>query len=123
MIKRSVIAILALAGAALSAGVAWAHHGWSWTTGESIELVGVIEAARLGNPHGVLDVDVDGVTWNVEVGQPWRNERAGLKDDDLAEGVKVRLVGEPSKNPEEKRLKVVKLYIGDVEYVLYAERV
>ncbi len=123
MIKRSALAILALIVAALSAGAASAHHGWSWTTGESIELVGVIKEARLGNPHGVLDVDVKGVLWTVEVGQPWRNERAGLKDGDLAEGVNVRFVGEPSKDPEEKRLKVVKLYIGDAEHVLYPERV
>ncbi|MEQ8748193.1 MAG: DUF6152 family protein [Amphiplicatus sp.] len=123
MLKRSFITMLALIVAALSAGSASAHHGWSWTTGESIELIGVIEKARLGNPHGVLDVDVDGVLWTVEVGQPWRNERAGLKDGDLAEGVKVRFVGEPSKNPEEKRLKVVTLYIGDAEHILYPERV
>jgi hypothetical protein len=24
--------------------------------------------------------------WTIEVGQPWRNERAGLKDGDLSEG-------------------------------------
>ena len=38
-------------------GVAWAHHGWSWTTGGNIELTGIIKTAKLGNPHGVLTVD------------------------------------------------------------------
>ena len=87
------IAILALAGLTPT-GAALAHHGWAWTTGENIELVGVIQEARLGNPHGILEVDVEGDTWIVEVGQPWRNERAGLKDGDLAPGVEIRAIGE-----------------------------
>lgn len=36
---------------------------------------------QLGNLHGVLTVDVDGEDWTVEVGQPWRNERAGMSLD------------------------------------------
>ena len=38
---------------------------------------------QLGNPHGVLTADVDREDRTVEVGQPWRNERAGLTDDRL----------------------------------------
>ncbi len=99
-----------------------AHHGWSWTTGDNIELTGVITKVRLGNPHGRLEVDVNGETWTVEVGQPWRNKQAGLKDGDLAEGVEIRVIGEPSEDVAEKRLKVERLYLGDREYVLYPER-
>lgn len=106
----------------LQAGTALAHHGWAWTTGGNIELTGIITSAKLGNPHGVLKVDLDGETWEVVVGQPWRNERAGLKDGDLAEGVEIRAIGEPSSNIEEKLLKVERLFIGDQEYVLYPER-
>ncbi|MDH3663681.1 MAG: hypothetical protein OEU92_27320, partial [Alphaproteobacteria bacterium] len=65
------------------AGAAFAHHGWSWTTGGNIELIGLIVEASLGMPHGTLKVDAEGDVWTVEVGQPWRNERAGLKDGDL----------------------------------------
>ena len=106
----------------LPAGLALAHHGWSWTTGGNIELTGVIASARLGNPHGVLEVDVEGETWTVEVGQPWRNERAGLKKGDLAEGVEIRAIGQPSADPSEKRMKVERLYLGDREYILYPNR-
>lgn len=106
----------------LQALPAAAHHGWSWTTGGNIELIGVIKAVNLGNPHGVLTVDVEGEEWTVEVGQPWRNERSGLKEGDLAEGVEIRAVGEPAAEASEKRLKVEKLYIGDQEYVLYPGR-
>src|SRR5688572_21690852 len=104
------------------ASPATAHHGWSWTTGGNIDLTGVITSAQLGNPHGVLKVDVEGEEWTVEVGQPWRNQRAGLKDGDLAEGVEIRVIGEPSADAANKRLKVERLYLGDKTYDLYPER-
>ena len=99
-----------------------AHHGWSWTTGGNIDLTGIIKAVRLGNPHGILTIDVEGDEWRAEVGQPWRNERAGLKDGDLAEGVEIRLIGEPSDDVSERRVKVERLFLGKREYILYPER-
>ena len=80
-------AILAL-GLTIQASAAISHHGWSWTTGENMELTGVIREVRLGNPHGILKVEVDGKLWTIEVGQPWRNARAGLKDGDLSEALR-----------------------------------
>ena len=121
MLKNPYAALLAL-GLIVPAGAALAHHGWAWTTGDNVELIGVIEEARLGNPHGLLDVGVDGETWTVEVGQPWRNERAGLKDGDLAPGVEIRAIGEPAADPAEKRLKAERLFLGEREFILYPER-
>jgi hypothetical protein len=112
----------ALGAALLLPGAALAHHGWAWTTGENIELTGTITEVRLGNPHGELDLDVDGTLWTVEVGQPWRNSRAGLEDGDLAEGVVVTVSGEPSADPDEKLLKVERLWIDGVEHELYPDR-
>ncbi|MDX2259351.1 MAG: DUF6152 family protein [Hyphomicrobiaceae bacterium] len=108
--------------AMLAAPAARAHHGWAWTTGKSIELSGTITAVKLGNPHGVITVDVGGTSWSAEVGQPWRNAEAGIKDGDLAPGVAVRIVGEPSADPNEKRIKVVRLYLGAKEHILYSDR-
>ena len=99
-----------------------AHHGWAWTTGKNIELSGTIVETKLGNPHGILKVDVDGTVWTVEVGQPWRNERAGLKDGDLVKGVTLKVSGEPAADPADKRLKAERLYLGDREFVLYSDR-
>ena len=99
-----------------------AHHGWSWTTGGNIELIGIIKTVRLGNPHGILEVDAEGEVWTVEVGQPWRNERAGLKDGDLAVGVEIRAIGQPSADLSDRRLKVERLYLGDEEFNLYPNR-
>ena len=107
---------------ALAPALAFAHHGWSWTTGENVEVTGVIREADLGMPHGVLRLDVEGEVWTVEVGQPWRNERAGLADGDLAPGVEVRIEGEPAADISERRVKAERLWIGDRAYELYPER-
>jgi hypothetical protein len=119
-----VVAVVAIAATAIGwpAEQALAHHGWAWTTGENVEMTGVIKEVNLGNPHGILKVEIKGELWTVEVGQPWRNANAGLKDGDLAEGVEIRLIGEPSADASEKRLKVERLFIGDREYVLYPDR-
>lgn len=112
----------ALAALLLLPLAAHAHHGWSWTTGGNIQVTGIIVDAKLGNPHGVLVIDVDGERWTVEVGQPWRNQRAGLKDGDLAPGVELKVEGEPSANLEDRLLKVERLWIGANRYELYPGR-
>lgn len=116
-----LLATLLVLGLALP-GLARAHHGWAWTTGGNIELTGVITEVALGNPHGILTVDVDGEAWRVEVGQPWRNAEAGLEDGDLAPGVEIRIVGEPSADIGERLLKAERLYLGEREYLLYPGR-
>jgi hypothetical protein len=90
-----------------------AHHGWNWTTGGNIDLTGVIQSARLGNPHGVVTVDADGEVWTVEVGQPWRNERAGLEDKDFAVGNEMRFIGEPAADQSKKLLKAERIYFKE----------
>jgi hypothetical protein len=112
-------------GAVLTAGtarVALAHHGWRWTEDGNFELTGVITEARLGNPHGILEVDAEGEAWIVEVGQPWRNERAGLTDDMLAPGVEITASGGRSADHDENRMKAERLTIAGTLYELYPER-
>ena len=121
MTRLLFIAALALGLMAPTGGVL-AHHGWSWTSGGNIDLTGIIRTVRLGNPHGVLKVDVEDEEWTVEVGQPWRNERAGLEDGDLAEGVEIRVIGEPAADVSERRIKVERLFLREREYILYPER-
>jgi hypothetical protein len=120
--KTSLLTAIFALGLAVHANAVLAHHGWSWTTGENMELTGIIKEVKLGNPHGILGVEVDGEMWTVEVGQPWRNARAGLKDSDLSEGVQIRVIGEPSADKSERRLKVERLFLGDREYILYRDR-
>jgi len=120
--RKIWLSVLSLAAGLAVAGTAAAHHGWAWTTGENKELTGVVEEARLGNPHGDVMLNVDGTVWTVEVGQPWRNDRAGVKEGDIAPGVEMRVIGEPSADPDETRLKVERFFIGDREYILYPGR-
>lgn len=103
-------------------GAAMAHHGWAWTTGRNIEVTGKVIEAKLGNPHGVVTLDAKGTRWTVEVGQPWRNERAGLKDGDFAPGTALRISGEPSAEPGRKLIKAERIFIGDRRFDLYPER-
>ncbi|MGR3780473.1 MAG: DUF6152 family protein [Albimonas sp.] len=113
---------LAAALVAALALPALAHHGWRWTTGDNIELTGVIREADLGNPHGVLTVEAGDETWTVEVGQPWRNERAGLTEAMLAPGVEATFIGEPSADLEDRLMKAERIRIGERMHELYPER-
>ena len=99
-----------------------AHHGWTWAEDVNSELTGTIVAAKLGNPHGELTMAVDGANWIVEVGQPWRNERAGLKDAMLVKGVKLTVSGHKHSDPKKKVFKAERLVIDGKTFDLYPDR-
>jgi hypothetical protein len=117
--RRTILAGLVT----LAATSALAHHGWRWTDGGDFELTGVVVEARLGNPHGVLTIDADGEMWIAEVGQPWRNQRAGLSDAMMAPGKELTILGERSGDPNELRMKAEVVIVDGVRHVLYPERV
>lgn len=117
-IAAGLAALLVLAPVA---SPSFAHHGWNWAEPENSELTGVIRAVRLGNPHGELTLDVKGEQWIAEVGQPWRNQRAGLKDDMLVEGVRVTIRGHKSARGEPV-IKAERVLIDDQTYDLYPGR-
>jgi hypothetical protein len=118
--RRQFLAAGALA--ALLPASAYAHHGWAWAEDEEFTLSGVIRGARLGNPHGELDVEAADGMWIAEIGQPWRNERAGLTDGMLAPGVEVTLEGHRSRNPDEKVMKAERVIIAGTLHDLYPDR-
>jgi hypothetical protein len=122
MTRRLACAALALAGTALFMTRGLAHHGWEWAEGEKFELTGVITAAQLGNPHGVLTVSAKNETWTVEVGQPWRNERAGLKDAMLVKGVEATFQGHRAKDKSKRVMKAERVIIKGKLYNLYPDR-
>jgi hypothetical protein len=121
MRSRSFIPALGLL-AALAAPPVLAHHGWLWAEQEEFELTGVVREARLGNPHGLLEVESKGEVWTVEVGQPWRNEQAGLTDAMLAPGVELTAHGHRSSDPARKLMKAERIEIGGTRYDLYPDR-
>ena len=78
--------------------------------------------ARLGNPHGELDVEAADGVWVAEIGQPWRNERAGLTDDLLVPGLAMTLEGHRSRNPDERLMKAERVIIAGRLHDLYPDR-
>jgi hypothetical protein len=112
---------IAVAGAILPLRLQ-AHHGWGWATDEEFELTGKVTKVKLGNPHGELGLDANGEAWLVEIGQPWRNERAGLTEELLAIGTEVTVHGHRSIDPDEKLMKAERLIIAGKDYNLYPDR-
>ena len=123
MSRRSVlVGVLAGFGLVGVFGPALAHHGWRWTEDGNFEVFGVITSAQLGNPHGVLMLDVDGEVWRVEIGSPSRNARAGLEDGLLTVGRDILISGQRSADEGELRVKAERVYLDGVEYNLYPDR-
>lgn len=119
---RTWLAGLALVVGAVAMQGALAHHGWGWATGEEFEVTGTITEVRLGNPHGELTLDVAGEPWVVEVGQPWRNERAGLTADLLTAGRTLTVHGHRSARAGERLVKAERVVIDGRSYDLYPNR-
>ena len=125
MDRRDFLRVTALAGAGmtvLGASAALAHHGWAWATDENFEITGTITAVKLGNPHGELTLDAKGEKWTIEIGQPWRNERAGLTKALLKTGTEVTILGKRAKDPKLKVAKAERVTIAGKNYDLYPER-
>jgi hypothetical protein len=122
--RRQIILGLAAAGLApgLVPAAARAHHGWAWAEDEEFTLEGVIRAVRLGNPHGELDVEATDGLWTAEIGQPYRNERAGLTEDLLVPGTEVTLEGHRSRDHDERLMKAERVIIAGKLYDLYPDR-
>jgi len=122
MIHRRQI-VLGLAAAPLLAPVAArAHHGWDWAEDEEFTLTGVIRAVRLGNPHGELDLEAADGLWTAEIGQPYRNDRAGLTEATLAPGTEATVEGHRSRDPNVRLIKAERIIIAGKLYDLYPDR-
>ena len=116
--RRGILAV----AMALTASAALAHHGWRWTDGDQFELTGTIVHADLGNPHGVLSIDAGEEVWAAEVGQPWRNDRAGLTDEMMSVGREITVIGERATDPEQLRMKAEVVVVDGTRHVLYPDR-
>jgi hypothetical protein len=101
---------------------ALAHHGWGWATDEEFEISGKITQVKLGNPHGEVTLDVQGEKWLIEVGQPWRNERAGLTPALLSIGRMITVHGHRSAKESEKLVKAERVVIDGKSHDLYPDR-
>jgi hypothetical protein len=99
-----------------------AHHGWGWATGEEFELAGTVKNVRHGNPHGIMRLATPSGEWTVEIGQPWRNEQAGLTPQLLRPGTRLLVHGHRSARKGERLMKAERIVIGGKSYNLYPDR-
>ncbi len=113
---------LAAVSLALVWTVALAHHGWRWTENGQFELVGIIEKATLGAPHGTLVIDAEGEKWTAVVGHPDRNKKAGLEPADFKVGAEITVLGQRSTDPKSKQVKAITVVLAGKVYDLYPSR-
>ena len=98
------------------------HHGWAWATDEEFELGGTVKHVRHGNPHGIMLLTTSSGEWTVEIGQPWRNESAGLTPQLLRPGTKLLIHGHRSARKGERLMKAERIVIAGKSYNLYPDR-
>lgn len=116
------LSLCALFSALVLAQSSSAHHGWGWATAEEFQITGEITAVRLGNPHGEVTLNVNGESWVIEVGQPWRNDNAGLKPELLAKKQVITAHGHRSAKKGERLMKAERMVINGKSYNLYPDR-
>jgi len=122
--RRRLFLALALSAVITVIGVsqAFAHHGWRWAEDGEFVIRGYVVSAKLGNPHGLVTLDVNGEEWTIEVGQPWRNDRAGLTNEMFAKGADMTARGHRSKDAKDRRVKAERLVFDGKIYDLYPDR-
>ncbi len=95
MLNRRNFTLAALATAAAASPVL-AHHGYMrWDTENPITLSGWISKELDGFPHWEIDMRVDNVDWEVDVGDQFVLKKAGFKQGgkEFAFGRKITVEG------------------------------
>lgn len=71
-----------------------AHHGWTgYDEKNSLTLTGTVKASEYSNPHGFVELDVDGKVWHVVLAPTSRMQARGLTREMLKTGMKATVVG------------------------------
>lgn len=121
MRQISLLVAAALLGLLATTPIA-AHHGWAWATNEEFVLSGTVRSVRHGNPHGTMVLATKSGSWTVEIGQPWRNEAAGLSPSVLKQGTKLVVHGHRSAKKGQRLMKAERIVIGGKSFNLYPDR-
>lgn len=103
---------------------AYAHHGWSWAEADQVELSGMIREISMAPPHPTLQVETqnDGV-WRVELGNPRLTQRSGFVEGVAKVGDPIVALGNRSLDPNEKRMKAVRITVAGKVYDIYPDRI
>jgi hypothetical protein len=108
------LAAMLIAGASLFGVNAWAHHSFAATYFEDkkVTIEGELVQFLYRNPHSFVHVEVkdangEMVRWAVEWGAGGQLGRQGVTRETLKPGDHVIVVGNPGRNPEDHRLRMV----------------
>jgi len=97
--------IAVIAGIALAAGAAFAHHGWgSYDASKPVTVSGPIETSKFENPHATITVKGNDKVWTVTLAPTSRMSSRGATAQVIAAGKTVSAYGYPSTaTPDEMR--------------------
>ena len=111
--KRTMFAVVLVAGLFVSGEALFAHHSFAATykEGETQKIEGTVVQFLFRNPHSFLHVDAPdekGVmqTWAIEWGAGGQLGRQGVTRDSLKPGDHIIVTGQPGRNPEDHRLRL-----------------
>ena len=114
--KRALLALVITAGAIVSGGRALAHHSFAATYFEdkTQKVEGNLVQFLYRNPHSFVHVegpDDKGVMqrWAIEWGAGGQLGRQGVTRETLKPGDHVVIVGNPGRNPDDHRLRMVNI--------------
>ncbi len=114
--KRALLALVITAGAIVSGGRALAHHSFAATYFEdkTQKVEGNLVQFLYRNPHSFVHVegpDEKGVMqrWAIEWGAGGQLGRQGVTRETLKPGDHVVIVGNPGRNPDDHRLRMVNI--------------
>ena len=97
--------IAVIAGVALAAGAAVAHHGWgSYDAAKPVTVAGPIQTSKYENPHATVTVRGEGKVWTVTLAPTSRMSSRGVSAQMIAVGKSISAYGYPSTaTPDEMR--------------------
>lgn len=114
--KRLLLALVIAAAAIVSSGRAFAHHSFAATYFEdkTQKIQGKLVQFLFRNPHSFVQVEAEdehGVMqrWAIEWGAGGQLGRQGVTRDTLKPGDEVIITGNPGRNPEDHRLRMVNI--------------
>jgi hypothetical protein len=117
--------ILACSAAALLSSQALSHHSFfgRFDTGNVMYLEGEVTRVQWRNPHAhiflkVTNIDGSVTDWDMESGSPTLMFRAGIPNDAIQQGMKIRVAGYPPLTPKKEMFATNVLLESGQELVL-----
>lgn len=113
--KQAFLVLFALAAAILSLCPAQAHHSFTaaYLADKTVVLDGILSQFLFRNPHSFIQIDTEEsgrtVRWYVEWSGAGVLGRAGITQNTLKPGDHVVIVGNPARNLDDPRARLISI--------------